>query len=354
MLSVPPQLSRGDRVENFLFPASDDRMANFYVRVDGSRIVLLVFRRDDDASRALLSAFAAIYPRFRDLGVQVLATTAVSNEVNKALVEAHSLPFVLFSDPGAEMYKAFAERIGGGVSGPICIVMDGNQRVQARMQPHGQAESAEKFVRRVLAQVESEPVEPGLGEVGALAPVLIVPNVLDRDFCAGLIERWHSDHVEGVVSTVVDGRELKCEDPSVKRRRDHRITEQSLYATLVKMVNRRILPEMHKAFCQSRFIVDRFVVTCYDAERGDCFRLHRDNFTPATQARMFALTLNLNSEEHEGGGLRFPEYGPTLYKPPTGGAIVFSCSLLHEATTVRRGRRFTLLSFLRDPDASRA
>jgi predicted 2-oxoglutarate/Fe(II)-dependent dioxygenase YbiX/peroxiredoxin len=324
------------------------------VRVDGSRVVLLVFPRDDEACRAMLGAFARAYPRIRELGALVLATTAGSNEVNKGLVQAQSLPFVLFSDPGSEMYGAFAERIGGSVSGPICIVTDGNQRVLGRIEPGPVGETAEGFVGRVLAWLEAEPVAPGLGEVGALAPVLIVPNVLDRDFCAGLIERWHSDHIEGVVSTVVDGRELKCEDASVKRRRDHRITDQTLYATLVGMVTRRILPEMHKAFCQSRFIVDRFVVTCYDAERGDCFRMHRDNFTPATQARMFALTLNLNSEEHEGGGLRFPEYGPTLYKPPTGGAIVFSCSLLHEATPVTRGRRFTLLSFLRDPDASQS
>jgi len=67
---------------------------------------------------------------------------------------------------------------------------------------------------------------------------------------------------------------------------------------------------------------------------------------------MYALTLNLNSEEFEGGGLRFPEYGPSLYTPPTGGAILFSCSLVHEATPVTRGRRFTLLSFLRDPNPS--
>jgi predicted 2-oxoglutarate/Fe(II)-dependent dioxygenase YbiX len=41
---------------------------------------------------------------------------------------------------------------------------------------------------------------------------------------------------------------------------------------------------------------------------------------------------------------------------PAGGAIVFSCSLLHEALPVVRGRRFALLSFLRDmtgPEAGR-
>ncbi len=52
------------------------------------------------------------------------------------------------------------------------------------------------------------------------------------------------------------------------------------------------------------------------------------------------LTINLNTPE-------YPEYGPERYCPPAGGAIIFSCSLLHEAPPVTKGRRFTLLSFLR-------
>lgn len=89
--------------------------------------------------------------------------------------------------------------------------------------------------------------------------------------------------------------------------------------------------------------------------RGDYFRRHRDNQTPATAGRRFALTLTLNSEEHEGGELIFPEYGDYRYKPATGAAVLFSCSLLHEALPVTAGQRFALLSFLRDAsDASPA
>ncbi len=49
------------------------------------------------------------------------------------------------------------------------------------------------------------------------------------------------------------------------------------------------------------------------------------------------------------GDLLFPEYGPHHYRPASGAAILFACGLLHEALPVTRGRRFTLLSFLRDP-----
>ena len=56
----------------------------------------------------------------------------------------------------------------------------------------------------------------------------------------------------------------------------------------------------------------------------------------------------MNTGEYEGGDLRFPEYGIDLYRPPTGGAIVFSCSLLHEVLPVTKGRRFVFLTFLKD------
>ena len=77
--------------------------------------------------------------------------------------------------------------------------------------------------------------------------------------------------------------------------------------------------------------------------------LVRDNTTPATASRRFALTLNLNREEYEGGELLFPEYDDYRYKPPTGAAVIFACSLLHEALPVTRGQHFALLSFLLDP-----
>jgi predicted 2-oxoglutarate/Fe(II)-dependent dioxygenase YbiX len=49
--------------------------------------------------------------------------------------------------------------------------------------------------------------------------------------------------------------------------------------------------------------------------------------------------------EYTGGFLRFPEYAPHGYKGDSGTAIIFSCSVLHEATAVISGQRFALLSF---------
>lgn len=85
--------------------------------------------------------------------------------------------------------------------------------------------------------------------------------------------------------------------------------------------------------------MERYIVACYDpAERGH-FGAHRDNTTAGTAHRRFAVTINLNAEEFEGGELRFPEYGQRSWRAPTGGAVVFSCSLLHQALPVTAGRR---------------
>jgi predicted 2-oxoglutarate/Fe(II)-dependent dioxygenase YbiX len=180
------------------------------------------------------------------------------------------------------------------------------------------------------------------------APVLLVPNVLTPEHCRMLIDRWERlGHEEGKVHSIVKGQETSRVHKVLKSRRDHLIMDEGVMKELAALVARRISPELDKAFGFTRFRFDRFTITCYDSERGDYFRRHRDNQTQSTADRRFALTLNLNTEEYEGGGLTFPEYGPHCYSPPTGAAILFSCSLLHEALPVTQGRRFTLLNFLR-------
>src|SRR5258706_185844 len=80
--------------------------------------------------------------------------------------------------------------------------------------------------------------------------------------------------------------------------------------------------------------------------RGGEAHGHRHNPAPIVAHRRFACSINLNSEEFEGGGLRYPEYGDQQYRPATGEAIVFSSSILHEVMHVTAGRRYVLLAFL--------
>lgn len=60
------------------------------------------------------------------------------------------------------------------------------------------------------------------------------------------------------------------------------------------------------------------------------------------------MSLNLNTGDYEGGQVTFPEYGRELYEAGAGGAVLFSCNMLHEALPVTRGRRFAVFTFFAD------
>ena len=86
--------------------------------------------------------------------------------------------------------------------------------------------------------------------------------------------------------------------------------------------------------------------------RRPFFRAHRDNTTKGTAHRRYAVSINLN-DDFDGGEVVFPEYSSKGIKAPRGGAVVFSCSLLHAVTQVTRGRRFAFLPFLYDDAAAK-
>ncbi len=185
------------------------------------------------------------------------------------------------------------------------------------------------------------------------APVLIVPRILERDFCRSLIDHYEASggRASGHM-TSRDGRSVGVLDPTRKRRRDCEITDEALRQGLQVRLSRRLVPMIARAYQFEATRIERYIVACYDgAERGFFFP-HRDNTSPATRHRRFAVTINLNAEEYEGGDLRFPEFGRATYRAPTGGAVVFSCSLVHEALPVTRGVRYATLPFLYDDAAA--
>jgi predicted 2-oxoglutarate/Fe(II)-dependent dioxygenase YbiX len=253
--------------------------------------------------------------------------------------------FPLLCDSAGKIREALRRMLGFGPRGSFAVLLDANQRVIAALVDLDSA----KLVEQAIAQARALPQPDDAGQyLQGVAPVLIIPDVLSPEQCRALIDRWETlGNEEGEVASIVKGEQTQRVHKEMKSRRDHRIMDEAVLQELNALIGRRIAPELSKAFGFGKFRFDRFVVTCYDSERGDFFRRHRDNQTPGTADRRFALTLNLNTGEYEGGGLTFPEYGPHRYDPPAGGAILFSCSLLHEALPITKGRRFTLLNFLR-------
>ena len=95
--------------------------------------------------------------------------------------------------------------------------------------------------------------------------------------------------------------------------------------------------------------MDRYLVSCYDAETGGHFTRHRDNVNLGARHRRFAASFNLN-DGFEGCELVFPEFGRRLYKPPRGGAIVFSTGALHQVLPITRGKRYAFVPFFYGED----
>ncbi|NJO50871.1 MAG: 2OG-Fe(II) oxygenase, partial [Leptolyngbyaceae cyanobacterium RM2_2_4] len=185
------------------------------------------------------------------------------------------------------------------------------------------------------------------------APVLLIPNVFERDFCEHLIHLYETNGSrDSGFMRQIDGKTVEVMDYEFKQRRDFLVEDPPLLERVNDLILRRVKPEIEKAFQFSVTRFERYLVSCYESTNRGFFNRHRDNTTKGTAHRRFAMSLNLNTGSYEGGCLHFPEYGSQLYQPGIGEAIIFSCSLLHEATPVVSGRRFVLLSFFyNDEDA---
>jgi predicted 2-oxoglutarate/Fe(II)-dependent dioxygenase YbiX len=274
---------------------------------------------------------------------------------------ADALCLIDASTPHAEAFTALPQRIGVVFCpaealrpwlfdslAPSVAVVDRNARLVASIvstEPRGMAETALRALAACpIASPRDEPTP---------APVLFVPNVLSAELCRRLVEHFDSEaRVAGGMAAVdARGKPFHKIDESKKRRQDCVVKPHDpIYQLVLEALSRACLPEVKRAFQFDAAFVDRLLVARYD-ETGGYFRRHRDNAAPAVAFRQFAISINLNTGEYEGGHLLFPEYSDYRYKPEVGGAAVFSATLLHEAAPVLRGARYVLLTFLHNAES---
>ncbi|MGG5809227.1 2OG-Fe(II) oxygenase family protein [Falsiroseomonas sp. CW058] len=212
------------------------------------------------------------------------------------------------------------------------------------------AAAGEDALDRALAALPEPPAPAPIRRTGA--PVLLVPGVLEPDFVARLLAHW--DAGEKTADLVANARAESggMAAAGIKRRADVFLDDRELYLGFQRRIERRVVPEMWRAF---RFRAASFEaprIGCYDGAAGGAFGPHRDNRTPYTAHRRFAMSLNLNTGEYEGGALRFAEFGAEAYEPEAGGCAIFSCDLLHEALPVTSGRRFAIFTFFTDAEGA--
>ncbi len=204
----------------------------------------------------------------------------------------------------------------------------------------------------VAAYVAALPPVDQFAGIQLQAPVLYLPDVFEPALCRQLIDLYESNGgEESGLMREVNGKTVLATDYTHKRRSDYMIEDDELRQLLQRKVLRRIVPEIQKVHQFTVTRMERYLVGCYDSATAGHFRPHRDNTTKGTAHRRFAVSINLNAD-FEGGEISFPEYGPRSFKPPPGGAVVFSCSLLHAVSPMRAGKRYAFLPFLYDEAAA--
>jgi len=320
--------------------AKSNRNGQFALGSLAGRYVLLCAVKDIDAPSAH-AALAAISREPRHETDHILAIFA-AGQTNAALEELDANRLILNDADVAEACGLFDTREPAG----RWILLDPTLRVLATWSFDGTATALASFAK-------APPPDKHPGAV--TAPVLVAPNIFEPDFCKRLIEYYKSNepNQSGITQQDSSGRTFVALDDNFKRRRDVLIEEEELRDAIMQRIYWRLAPMIERAFMWRPTRMERYLIACYDAENGGFFRPHRDNTTNGTAHRRFAVTINLNAGEYEGGDLRFPEFGSRTYRAPTGGAVVFSCGLLHEATPVIKGERYAFLPFLYDDAAAK-
>jgi peroxiredoxin/predicted 2-oxoglutarate/Fe(II)-dependent dioxygenase YbiX len=337
------ELQVGDLAPRLVHP--DTRGSVFDLTADhiAGRFWVLVFCPGDgnDADKAL-EKFARVYAAFEASGAGIVGVCATKSAGDPE--RRSSLPFPLLLGVDDAIFRAYGVQTAtAGLEGRTVTVL---------LRPNGHVLdilSGDEQAAAVLAILTRSRDTNRVLVNAPHPPVLIVPDVLSRADCQDLISIYENSDVPLVHFTEVRAdQDVKTQNPDYGRRDrlDHLLNTQGVRESLSRKLLRRLLPDIKKAFQYEVKAFEGFRLARYQGERQGKPHGHRDNSKPEGAYRRFAMSMNLNSEEFSGGELRFPEYGPQLYKPDTGAAIVFSCSILHEALAVTEGRRFVLITFL--------
>jgi predicted 2-oxoglutarate/Fe(II)-dependent dioxygenase YbiX/peroxiredoxin len=335
-------LAAGDHAPWFRAAALGGSPGYQFDTVAGRHVVMLFFGSAGPAPSAEALALVGRHRALFDdreacfFGISVDPEDAAQQRIARAIPGIR-----FFLDYGREVSRLYGAADGASYR-PHWLVLDPQLRVLGRF-AIGRGEEAIALLRARIAAAPRD----------LWAPVLLAPEVLEPELCADLIRRYEADGgTPSGFMREVDGKTVLQVDAAHKQRRDWMIEDPALCRAIAARMRRRLSPAVARAFQFEATRIERYIVACYEAGAG-YFRPHRDNTTKGTAHRRFAVTINLNAGDYEGGDLRFPEYGARTYRAPTGGAIVFSCSLLHEATPVTQGRRFAFLPFLYDEEGAR-
>ena len=305
---------------------------------------ILVLCGDTAADRASaeLEKFKAAYDVIATAAGCIFSVIPRAFEEVRPLLRDLSLPFPTLRDQAGVLFEAF----GAKDAAVKTIVIRPNNHVMSIF-----GVDVDDHAAAALNVIRADEENRKTRLTTRHPPVLIVPEVLSRKDCEHLISIFN---FEGNVwvepghgpQNMTSDYKMRIPDYDREDRVDHWIINQETTEFVTSRLRSRLFQEIEKAFQYKITRFERYRIGSYKGERRGEAHGHRDNTDEIASYRRFAASINLNSEQFEGGELHFPEFGGHLYRPETGAAIVFSSSILHEALHVTKGQRFVLLSFL--------
>jgi peroxiredoxin len=327
----------GDIAPRFALPADDASTVDPAADHIAGQFLLLLFLPDPER-RGALEAVVAEAAALAAAGVRTYLLAGAPAAGLAALKQRLGVPFTLVADADRAVARSYGCAAGGAV------LLRPNQHLLARFAPDDPAIAAETL--SAVASARAARANPLCHP-----PILVVPDAFSRADCQRLIATYMMTGHRFVepghnVRDATTDYKMRIPDYGRKDRIDHWLVAAEPNQLVDSRLQARVFPEIRKAFQYNITRRERYRIGCYEGERGGEAHGHRDNTAAIVAHRRFACSINLNTEEFEGGGLRFPEYGDQIYRPETGAAIVFSSSVLHEAMHVTAGRRFVLLSFI--------
>ncbi len=317
----------------------------------GGRYVLLYLFASsaDTLAQAGLRELRAHRHLFDDRQASFFGVSADPGDETEGRLRAELPGIRHFFDADGRVGRLYGSRLADGGTGAVrslWYLLDPMLRVR------GVLEDAPGAAARALAALRRLP-SLDLAEDGLPVPVLMLQDVFEPEFCErlrGYYDRSDSQ-LSGVFTELAGGPSHAVTDTNFKRRRDCPVRDRALAGQIQARIVRRVVPEIRKVHHFEATQLDRLILASYDAVDRGCFGAHRDNTVRATEHRRFAVSINLN-REFDGGELVFPEFSRRAHRPDAGGAIIFSCSLMHLVTPVTAGRRLACLPFVYDEAAA--
>ena len=311
-------LAAGDRLPDFVLPDPKGTLRFFYQSVTGAPAVFFLAANtamEDqwDEVKELAGQAAAIRAGGADLFI-VSNDGIESLEMVSKIIPEHA---IWLADIKGVVNLGLRSAAQFLLSGTACFVLDSNQRiVAARGHSAGQA----TWALGVLQAMSTDQPQ----NLGQVAPILILPAVLEPADCSKLVEQISASAAPSGSAPIAD---------------------KALSGNVTKLLLRRIGPEIEKVFSFDDFAFEDLVLRWDDpASAADKGRAIND---PAVEGRPFCLLVDLDAAAYSGGEVSFPEFGPHRYQPGPGGAIIHAGTLLRQLAPVSAGRRCLLTATLR-------